>query len=88
MTDLAAAARVLGVDSPAHPLESDVEYLSLVARGFPVKALFPKRSSHADRFGVGSSGTDLEVRGGSALLSRPTPSGFGQPQANRSGAGE
>jgi putative toxin-antitoxin system antitoxin component (TIGR02293 family) len=39
MTELSAAARVLGVDSPAHPLESDVEYLSLVARGFPVKAL-------------------------------------------------
>lgn len=39
MTELSAAARVLGVETPAHRLASDVEYLSLVARGFPVKAL-------------------------------------------------
>jgi hypothetical protein len=31
MTELSAAARVLGVDSAAHPLASDVEYLKLVA---------------------------------------------------------
>jgi putative toxin-antitoxin system antitoxin component (TIGR02293 family) len=39
MTELSAAARVLGVDTPAHPLASDVEYLNLVARGFSVKTL-------------------------------------------------
>jgi putative toxin-antitoxin system antitoxin component (TIGR02293 family) len=39
MTELLAAARVLGMGTPAHPLASDVEYLSLVARGFPVKVL-------------------------------------------------
>src|SRR5882762_884215 len=39
MTELLEAARVLGVGSSAHPLGSDVDYLSLVARGFPVKAL-------------------------------------------------
>jgi putative toxin-antitoxin system antitoxin component (TIGR02293 family) len=39
MTELSAAARVLGVETAAHPLASDLEYLGLVARGFPVKAL-------------------------------------------------
>jgi len=39
MMELSAAARVLGVDSPAHPLASDVEYLKLVARGFSIRAL-------------------------------------------------
>src|SRR5258708_36074283 len=39
MAELSAAARVLGVETPAHPLVSDVEYLRLIARGFPVKAL-------------------------------------------------
>jgi putative toxin-antitoxin system antitoxin component (TIGR02293 family) len=39
MTDLLEAARVLGMGTPTHPLSSDVDYLGLVARGFPVKAL-------------------------------------------------
>jgi putative toxin-antitoxin system antitoxin component (TIGR02293 family) len=39
MTDLLDAARVLGVGNPAHPVSSDVDYLDMVARGFPVKAL-------------------------------------------------
>ena len=39
MTELMEAARVLGVGSVAHPVGSDVDYLVLVALGFPVKVL-------------------------------------------------
>ena len=39
MTELTEAARVLGVGSVAHPVGSDVDYLGLVALGFPVRAL-------------------------------------------------
>ena len=39
MTALSAAARLLGVETAAHPLVSDVEYLRLIARGLPIKAL-------------------------------------------------
>jgi putative toxin-antitoxin system antitoxin component (TIGR02293 family) len=39
MTELSEAARVLGVGNPAHPVGSDVDYLGMVARGFPVKVL-------------------------------------------------
>jgi len=39
MTELLATARVLGVETPAHPFVSEVEYLAVVARGFPLKAL-------------------------------------------------
>jgi len=39
MTELMEAARVLGVGSVAHPVGSDVDYLDMVALGFPVKVL-------------------------------------------------
>ena len=39
MTELMEAARVLGVGSVAHPVGSDVDYLGMVALGFPVKVL-------------------------------------------------
>ncbi len=41
MTELMEAARVLGVGSVAHPVGSDVDYLGMVALGFPVEGARP-----------------------------------------------
>lgn len=39
MTDLAAAARVLGEERSGHPAVSDVDYMARVSQGFGLKAL-------------------------------------------------
>jgi putative toxin-antitoxin system antitoxin component (TIGR02293 family) len=45
MPELMEAARVLGVETDAKPLKSDVAYLTLVGQGLPVKSL--DRIAHA-----------------------------------------
>jgi putative toxin-antitoxin system antitoxin component (TIGR02293 family) len=39
MTEILGAARVLGLETPARPLASELDYLDLVDRGFPVRSL-------------------------------------------------
>jgi putative toxin-antitoxin system antitoxin component (TIGR02293 family) len=39
MTELLSAARILGLETPAHPLGSELRYLDLVVRGLPVQSL-------------------------------------------------
>ena len=39
MTEILAAARVLGLERAARPLASELDYLDLVDRGFPVRSL-------------------------------------------------
>ena len=39
MTELLGAARLLGLETSAHPLVSELDYLDLVDRGLPVRTL-------------------------------------------------
>jgi putative toxin-antitoxin system antitoxin component (TIGR02293 family) len=39
MTELLSAARFLGLETPAHPIVSELYYLDLVDRGLPVRSL-------------------------------------------------
>lgn len=39
MTELLDAARLLGVETPAHPIHSEIDYLDRVDHGLPVKSL-------------------------------------------------
>jgi putative toxin-antitoxin system antitoxin component (TIGR02293 family) len=39
MTELLSAARLLGLETPAHPIASELSYLDLVDRGLPVRSL-------------------------------------------------
>ena len=39
MTDLLSAARLLGVETAARPLTSEIDYLDLVDHGLPLKSL-------------------------------------------------